>query len=184
MTSRFEIRYTMKTSICLLLLSLCSCGTGNDTGDKRTRGTKIIFPNNLILLTDEQEDALSRFNRSKARIIHYLDVDCSTCLGELRRWRLLLKRNPIYENVSIIFIAKGSAVDQFKFFVEENDFPFAVYFDGEDAFVEINNLGDLRTHKCILLDKNENIVVKGSPYESPNMLSMYEESIARLYISD
>lgn len=101
-------------------------------------------------------------------------TDCSTCAITLFDCDSYLKRNKKLNNIKVKFVVSGLETEYYFHQVNDNDFTFSVVYDND--FVSRNRL-ESYSNEVFLLDKDNRIILIGSPFDNPVLDRFYKVKI-------
>lgn len=171
--------------ILFFALFLCFCGRSDKQNKirkiiKQRSGQAIIIPENIYVAPIYDSTLLSEnptdYNYT---LINYTEGDCGECIAELYKWQGFINNNKeMFKNSRMIFIIYSENYFQFEFIIEDVGIALPFYYDSLNQYIAINEINE-NFLKTLLLNKNEQIILIGSPIENPAMEELYRKTINR-----
>jgi hypothetical protein len=154
------------------LVSLLSCGdkdSGHLHAYKGLQELIIKIPDSIKPLNTEK-DLKGYLTEHEQNIIIVLKSDCMNCILELDRWSQWAKAEELIRNSAIVIVI----VNPITYLLEqeianEYNYPFPIYTDPNNDFIEVNGLNLLELERLIILDQDSHIVFLGSPLSFPEL---------------
>ena len=139
-------------------------------------GRTIVLPENLHAYSIA-DSILLKQSEIRFKLITYIDGDCSVCIAELYKWKEFLKINfDNLENVQVMFIINSLNYPYFEYNVEKLDLHLPFYYDSINSYITNNNIEDYELY-TLLLNKENEITLIGSPIDNPSMQGLYKKII-------
>lgn len=167
--------------ICLPILLLFGCNNPSPVMELKSvietnLRRNIILPENLRA-HPIADSILLKQSEIRFKLITYIDGDCSVCIAELYKWNEFLKMNfYILENVQVMFIISSVNYPYFEYNVEKLDLRLPFYYDSINSYITNNNIEDYELY-TLLLNKENEITLIGSPIDNPSMQGLYKKVI-------
>ena len=143
---------------------------------------------NFYLSTIQCVDILSKsdsidckWNHSTNKIVVYYDsINCAPCeLKLLPRWRhMILEMKEYRSYLDFVFIFNTSNKEEIKSVFEEFGFEFLFYCDTNGDFKKCNNIPKNSLYHTFLLNKNNEVVLIGSPIGNSSLWDLYKKTIS------
>ena len=174
----------MKNIGCFfILLALFSC-TGNKLEKqlKKFIGTEIHFPDNLQAYIQGRDTLMHLSHIPMKMVVWYDSIGCASCrIQQMYDWNEIIQyASEISDFFEPIFIFSPKIIDLYNvnIYLRMADFEYPVYIDNRSFFHEINPdiPSDERMH-TFLLDKNNKVVLVGSPLHNEPLWELYKELI-------
>lgn len=132
-------------------------------------------------------DSLSVFDdaefilKNKAKIVTYSDnYSCETCISNwLKIWNMV-SDNKLLDTELVIIIPNNNpnGVQQL---LQKYHLPNKILLDKDNTFLKKNGLENLLArNRTFLLDKKNNIILVGEPFNHPELMDLYSSTITRL----
>ncbi len=169
--------------IVISLFALWSC---KDNNSKLTSGAKEIH--GTIMKLPQLPEAVRNNNHSSTVVVYIDSEGCTPCkLKSIYQWkRLKAEQDKLYAQDSVIsnmvFITEPKEqLEEAKKVVETFYYDANVVYDTTGYFSANNKLpSDARLH-VFLLDKDNEVVLVGSPLLGVDMMKLYTTQISRLH---
>jgi len=105
-------------------------------------------------------------------------MNCPICIQEIYAWESTVKTNKNFHFTNLLFILVGEDNDFTNFhLVDNHKFNFPIFWDKNNDFVKNNNMNFIDFKHTILPDKDNKIVLLGSPINNNKMMKMYNKII-------
>lgn len=174
-------------NILTILIALCcvSCSNKKVTKDlKKIYGKEIKIPENGYGRIADKDTVFNYCNDNLKIVAYYNAKGCTSCrMKELGEWSSVMKE--IHKagggNIDLILIFSiGKEINTLDFYLRQSKLTAPVLCDKEGEFERLNLLpADERLH-YFLLDKNNKVVLVGSPISNPKMWDLYINKITEL----
>lgn len=174
-------------SVFLLFVFVCACSSNNTRLEKAAiyntlvslRNRHIQFPNNLVsCINGVQSPHAYVFGESEYKMVVYTDSSgCTPCKFPTSEWGYYINQLQILSrNINFVFIfQKESAILEEEFRIQGIYWP--IIYDTANLFIQKNNLPTSARFHTFLLDKNEKIILVGSPVKNKKVWQLYKEMI-------
>lgn len=174
----------------LSVLLLAACGKGLHYVDvQHFIGRKVTFPESLAGRLMGQDTLLESLDtvRLPKLIVYYDSRNCNPCkMGELPVWkRYFDQADSLFPQVRcrmLLAVKKDARRLDFEF--RQHRFPYPVYYDETLDFEAANALPFEQEFHVFLLDRDNRVVLAGSPLNNPAMWSLYLQSFGRSPVSE
>jgi len=173
-----------KVSIFIIVLFLCSCKISRKEDIKRIiqewQGREILIPSD-ITFKSLGHDTVSCFLWSKPhKIFTYIDsIGCTSCQLGLLQWSALIdsfRQQQI--DIGFIFAVHSSDFEHFDNEVRLNYFDYPIIYDYHNRFEKLNQFPPA-PYRTFLLDKDNKVILIGSPINNPAMWALYKKIITQ-----
>lgn len=178
------IRYIL---VLAAVLSLFSCK------DKKTEqiseavnafiGKQIIIPEDSLQAKIMGRDTLCMdMLSSPVKILVYVDsTGCSPCKMELAAWSLHLKELEKEKlDIPLIFIVHTQDYSKLEESLKNSYFEYPIFYDRKNVTDRMNDFPKKERLKTFLLDKNNKVVLLGSPANNDKLWELYLNQIRKL----
>lgn len=154
-----------------LLMFLLSCADKNPGHLIKYKGLEEInikIPDSIKPLNSKigLKEYLSKHDQN---IMIVLKSDCMNCIVELDRWSEWAKSEELIRTSSIIIVIVNPMTYLVEQEISKNKYPFPVYADHNNDFIEVNELKFLEIERLLILDQNLHIAFLGSPLTFPEL---------------
>lgn len=137
---------------------------------------EIFFPRDLPKYYQGKIDTTHLQLYNCYKIITYIDASCQICINELLHWEELITKFQKY-NVKFIIIIGNISLETLK--SPENvfyEFKYPLYLDQNETYTRTNNYDPIQTSfKTFLLDRNNRVLLTGSPLMSNDNYLLYKK---------
>ena len=146
---------------------------------KERIGTSVIFPSAIVKAgTDSNLLAISEAVEYKYKLVVYTDGDCGQCISELYKWTEFLNDNTeVFKSVREIFIIYSENFQRFEYLTEKAEIKLPFYYDSTNLYITRNTIYEPML-QSLILDKNNKILIVGSPIENAAMQELYRKVIS------
>lgn len=173
-----------KKIVILIVITLFSCQSSLRKNDikqivQEWQGKEIQIPLGKIEYKVMGRDTSCVELWSKPyKIFTYVDsVGCTSCQLGLSQWKRLIDSCVILSSdVSFIFVVNSSDFESFENFVFAYDFNYPIIYDRHNEFELLNNFPQ-KPYRTFLLDKNNKVILVGSPTDYPEIWNLYLQQI-------
>ena len=118
----------------------------------------------------------------QTKILVYVDSSgCSPCKMELAAWSLRLQEME-KENISVplVFIVHSHDYSALEKSLKNSFFEYPVFYDRHNMADSLNRFPKQDRYKTFLLDKENRVVLVGSPANNDKLWELYKQQIHRL----
>ena len=177
MLNRFKI-------VVFISFIISSCHSQHDKNKKVIRewqGREIITPQKIEYKVFGKDALCPKLLDKPFKILTYVDsIGCSSCKMGLQQWKQLIDSCKIQHiDVSFLFIVHSS---NFRYFTQElliEDFDYPVIYDYENLFDKLNAFPKDPLFHTFLLNKENKVLLIGSPINNPNMWQLYKKTMVQ-----
>lgn len=162
-----------------LLLGIVSCKESIDqevmSAQEAWKGKRLTLNLSEFKKINEEEWVLPEY--SNYSLLHYVNVDCSICVAEMKEWAKYLDDNVNNSHLNILFIASGDHEAFIEHLVTTNeiDFNYPIYFDKYNQFYQDNGIvSDKRFHTFVINNFDE-IEFIGNPLKVDGLSKFLEK---------
>ncbi|MFV0505960.1 MAG: hypothetical protein ACK5L5_04510 [Bacteroidales bacterium] len=153
---------------------------------EKALGKKLNLPDSLGIyapFTNYLENDKSDLLNSEYKIYSRIDASCGTCIGHINSWNELVPEFNKHKVPIILICTSDDDFELIKHFYETGeilDFGYPFFLDKKNEFVQSNSfmLND-KGFETVLTDKNDNILLLGSPIQSKSMHDLYLQEIQK-----
>jgi len=131
-----------------------------------------------MLLKSDGTDC--RLNSAKFKIVVYYDsIGCTPCeLRLLPHWQYMIAEMKAHRSyLDFIFIFNSPNKDEISTVFENYGFELSFYCDTNGDFKKRNRLPNNRFYHTFLLDKNNKVILIGSPIDNSKLWDLYKKKI-------
>ena len=171
--------------LCVFIM-VCSLG-GCTTISSKNADYKIIaswsqkefiLPDSLIFYYFDRDSTEKQFckNLNSIKIIAFINGSCPDCILELNKWYSFIEETKNY-NLKYLFVVYYFDFMQFKSYLSEVHFEEPFILDKKNHIFEINNFPEEKKFHCVLLDRQNKIILIGNPILSQSLKELYLEQI-------
>jgi len=168
-----------------LLLIISSLSLNNQANDEWL-GKKINIPDGKVVCKVLGRDAscVDLWTNSY-KVFTYVDsIGCSSCQMEMWLWKPYIDACKQQNfDVSFIFVVHSSDYERFDSDVLMYEFDFPIFYDYENRFGRANNFMS-SFNRTFLLDKDNRVLLTGSPINNSKLWEQYIEKITHQQATD
>lgn len=141
---------------------------------------EISIPDNAVFKSFGYDTACSHLWSKPYKIFTYIDsIGCTSCQLKLFEWKTLIDSCRLQQiDVGFIFAVHSSNYKQFTGEVRFNDFDHPIIYDDHNRFDKLNHFPPT-PYRTFLLDKNNKVLLIGSPINNPEMWQLYKKIITQ-----
>lgn len=142
----------------------------------------MIFPEKWASRIMGKDTLCGDMLQEKAKILVYVDSSgCSPCKMELAAWSLRLQEME-KENISVplVFIVHSHDYSALEKSLKNSFFEYPVFYDRYNMADSLNRFPKQDRYKTFLLDKENRVVLVGSPANNDKLWELYKQQIHRL----
>lgn len=146
-------------------------------------GKQIVIPAGSLQAKIMGRDTLcSDMLSSPTKILVYVDSSgCSPCKMELAAWSLHLKElEKAKLDIPLIFIVHTRDYSKLEEGLKNSYFNYPVFYDRDNLTDSLNNFPKKERLKTFLLDKDNKVVLVGSPANNDKLWELYLKQISKL----
>lgn len=169
-------------------LFFLACGNSGEIKRdvKLLQSKNILFPSDIEILIKGKDTVINDFMDSQLKLVVYTDsTGCSSCsINQFHRWNNLLSYAEGFNNrlkYYFIFSPKKNDVHSIKFELRTALFDYPVILDSKSEFEKLNpHLPKNKALHTFLLDKDNNVILVGSPLGNPAIEKLFKTMTADL----
>jgi len=169
--------------LLFLCVFLSSCQSQDEL--KKTiiewHGKVIIIPYEMINYKVLGKDVVgSHLWESSFKIFTYIDsVGCTSCQLGLNNWKQMIDSCKIYRlDIAFLFVVHSTDYDLFTYELLLSRFDYPVIYDYQNNFDKLNHFPK-EPYRTFLLDKNNTVLLIGSPIKNKKIWELYKEVITQ-----
>ncbi|MCH7412816.1 hypothetical protein MM213_04910 [Belliella sp. R4-6] len=171
----------MKSAFIVLftILSIFSCSTNEEKIQSLSSNYMKQFP----LMKDtaikhfyeiEKVKGINEINSETGyKVIKLITTECAACFLEMEDWSSFISSKKLNSELEIYFIATGKRNDYFDHVMKNYNYPFTIYIDEKNSFIDLNNL-NFYSRETFLLDSENKISLIGSPVANELVYDLYQ----------
>lgn len=147
---------------------------------EKWNGKELFFPKNVSCMSMDKKVMCISSNLPSYKILVYTDsIGCMGCKSQLYKWNGLIKEieNEMGDLVSFLFYFQPKSVEDIQTLFRENKFSYPSYIDTNNELNRLNNFPTDSRFQTFLLDKDNKVILIGSPVNSPQMWNLYKQMI-------
>ena len=168
--------------LCILLFQSCTSKSVRDKAAFISR----YYAKTIILPDFEPENVgfsginIRNGSEPASTIVVYTDGDCGKCIIDLLLWQdFIEKHRDKLVSTTILFIAHSWHYPSFERQLAKAGVTLPQLFDGENEYIDLNDLHHTLLH-TLLLDSTNSVVLVGSPLNNEKLTELYFREIKRL----
>lgn len=172
---------TIITIICLcLLITACNNKKRRLTKlVKEWQGKEILFPENPELKLYGRDTLCPELFSREYKILNYIDTNgCTECRLKLFDWQMLKEEaDSLNLDVSLVFVAWVHNYKQLEDIQKLNRFDTPILYDRTGQADSLNHFPAVPGFQTFLLDKDNRVVLIGSPLNNETLWNLYKKTI-------
>jgi hypothetical protein len=146
----------------------------------------MALPKTATWIIQERDTTVTLSDRPKI-VAYYNANGCTPCrMNDLYSWNDILKETSDEDsliNADFVFIFKSDPQnEEFRQNLISKEFHYPVLCDDEGEFEENNVLPKNELYHVFLLDRDDKIILAGSPIYNPKLWELYKNKIASMAI--
>ena len=168
----------------MIYIILFSCSYLESKEDARTIVKKWL--NQEITLLDSinttSQDSLWQFMLKKEfKILTVRDTNiCTECILKLYDWGKLIREiDTISQNTSFLFVVHAKDYDIVNSWIKKNKFSYPIFYDYTNKMNILNKFPKNPQYQTFLLDKDNKILLIGSPIGNHHIWNLYKQIIRK-----
>jgi hypothetical protein len=177
------IKYQLKLSgyISFVIYFLASCSSSGKDREivRQWIGKEIILPSSMEYKIMGRDTLCTDLWDKAYKILTYVDsAGCTSCQLGIPQWQQIMnicESNDI--DVSFLFVVHSNNYEDFGYELLLDNFNYPIIYDRQNRFYELNHFLPY-PYRTFLLDKDNKVILIGSPINNPQMLQLYMNNIA------
>ena len=171
----------------LVFLCLVCCKNPDRKNIEKTLseriGTRVILPD--ILLYRSISDSLLPLPERKTKVVIYINGECFACLNDFIDWMEIGDSLTSSGEVDLLFYVKAPNYEAIRKELTDVEFKSPFYIDPLGDILFLNNIQpDSRLLHTFLINRDNEIILIGSPINNPKMMDLYKQEIRHLSQND
>lgn len=169
-------------------LSLWGCREESDarraeTAYRHWQGEKIVFPQGLQARIMGRDTSCADMLEAKAKILVYINsTGCSPCKMELAAWSLRLQEiDTMRHKPALLYVINTNNFRELDLGLKYQGFDYPVFYDVDRQMERLNEKLSGSTVNTFLLDRDNRVVLIGSPAHKDKLWELYKEQVERLF---
>ena len=173
-------------TLCCILLTLCGCNKNEKLKQELNsfQNKEIQMPLKQMVQYHQEEDILEKYQDSiLLKMVVYNDSNaCAACtMRTLHQWNILIRKAQVYQGklkFYFVFAPAKKAFQELIYVIKTSELESTVYVDTLGVFKSINmHLPDNNMLHSFLLDKDNRVVLVGSPLQNDKMEKLFWEAV-------
>jgi len=139
----------------------------------------INFPEFLIDAKTGEKVEMSTILEGKVKLLNFMNTGCYKCIENLPDWDVYVNEYKDQDSLEFVFIALAPTRKYLKYMlIRQKELHFRVFYDSLNSIGKLNKITEI--HATMLLDKNNNVVLGGSPILHKRLMTLYFEKIQNM----
>lgn len=165
--------------IFFVFLSVFSC----TTNEEKIQSLSLNYMKQFPLLKDTEIRHFTEIEKIKGineinskngyKVIKLITTECAACFLEMEDWTSFITSKKLNSELEIYFIAVGKRNDYFDHVMKNYNYPFTIYIDEKNSFVDLNNL-NFYSRETFLLNSENKVSLIGSPVANELVYDLYQ----------
>lgn len=181
-----DCKYQNTLSLLSVLLCFCFIFTGCDNRKKQLthlveewQGKEIRFPANPEMKLYGRDTLCPELFSREYKILNYIDTNgCTECRLKLFEWQLMKdEADSLNLDVSFIFVAWVKDYKHLESIQKINRFDTPILYDRHGQTDSLNHFPARPGFQTFLLDKDNRVVLIGSPVSNEALWQLYKKTI-------
>lgn len=170
----------------LFLLALFICGGCKNQRKEEIKneivsriGSRVILPDSLQYRS--LMDSIVPIPEKSIKIVTFINGECFQCLNSFIEWKDAMHEFQSFNEISILFYVKTQDFKSLKKPLADIEFLHPFFIDPRSDILYLNHIPEnQRLAHTFLLNKNNEIVLMGSPVNHPKLWELYKQQIREL----
>ena len=113
------------------------------------------------------------------KILVYVDsIGCTPCRLQLPEWKALLEEmKPVHDRVSVLFVFQPQNIEELDMLFLRYGVRTPYFQDEDEKFKKVNSFPGDMSSQVFLLDKDNRVVLVGSPIGNTKLWQLYRKQI-------
>ena len=143
------------------------------------QGKEILFPSNPELKLYGRDTVCPELFSREYKILNFIDTNgCTECRLKLFDWQMLKEEiDSLNLNVSLVFVAWVKNYKQLEDIQKLNRFNTPLLYDRTGQADSLNHFPIVPGFQTFLLDKNNRVLLIGSPLGNETLWNLYKKTI-------
>lgn len=167
--------------LCLLLLATACNNKKRQLTQlvEEWQGKEILFPNNPELKLYGRDTVCPELFSREYKILNFIDTNgCTECRLKLFDWQMLKEEiDSLNLDVSLVFVAWVKNYKQLEGIQKLNRFNTPLLYDRTGQADSLNHFPIVPGFQTFLLDKNNRVLLIGSPLGNETLWNLYKKTI-------
>ena len=184
-------RFTRFILILFAFLSIPSCTHKQFVKNAaKIMGQQITLPTDMNTTWQGRDTVLTGYLEAPIKLIAWYDsLGCASCrVGKMSDWdNIVAYADSLSQWFSVIFLftPKEEHLQRMKLALQTDKFDYPVFIDRHATFIKQNpNIPKHPQLHSFLLDKNNKVVIVGSPLYNPGLWGLYKRTIQKMIEND
>ena len=151
---------------------------------------QITFSSDFSIIYNGKDTTLTGFTEAPIKMVVWYDsLGCSSCeVSKMYVWKDIVSyADSLSQWFSIVYLytPKKESLRNVIWFLQADRFNYPIFIDQNSTFVKLNpKLPKNRQLHTFLLDKNNKVVMVGSPLYNPTLWELYKRTIQKMIAND
>jgi hypothetical protein len=143
-------------------------------------GEEIILPSDMEYKITGRDTLCPELWNKSYKFLTYVDsAGCTSCQLGIPQWQQIMDIcQSNHFDVSFLFVVYSLNYENFEYELLLDNFDCPIIYDRRNRFDELNHFPPF-PYRTFLLDKDNKIILIGSPINNPQMLELYMKTIAQ-----
>lgn len=147
---------------------------------KRWQGKTINLPTRINWKVMGKDTICPELLNSPYKILVYIDsIGCTPCKFQTSKWQILIDTCQQSQlNNSFLFVIHSTNYNELNIDFLIQNFSYPVIYDSKNDFYKLNHFPK-EPYQIFLLDKDNKVILIGSPINNPKMWKLYKKIISQ-----
>ncbi len=165
-----------------IIIALISCNSHRNEAKrivKKWIGKEIILPGHDITYKTMGRDTVCLGIWEKPhKIFVYIDsIGCTSCRLGLSQWMEIIDSSRlVYPDLGFLFVVHSNNYRKFEQELRDAEFTYPIIYDYRNDFYKLNQFPP-DPYRTFLLDRNNKILLIGSPVRNPKIWELYQRAL-------
>ncbi|MDR3094340.1 MAG: hypothetical protein LBU62_06860, partial [Bacteroidales bacterium] len=141
------------------------------------QGTEMTVPP-LTAINWNGLDSCNLYDRYDYKMVYHINGDCHACVDHLPKIDSLYQTVKTSNTTLLIYVFSGDYA-HFENLVERINIKIPFIYDKQNLFYSQNKLSIDPLYHCFLLDKDNKVLLVGSPISNPKMWALYKQRMTQ-----
>lgn len=144
------------------------------------QGKEIVFPDNLVFTSFGTDTVNYKIPHTDHKVLIYVDsIGCTSCKLQLKQWKKMIHYTDSItgKQLPYLFFFHSKDYKEILYSLKQDQFDLPVCFDINDQLNKLNQFPADITFQTFLLDKENKVVMIGSPIHNLAVKELYIKQI-------
>jgi hypothetical protein len=169
-----------KITAIIICCLVASCSSSKD--DKKAvalwQGKEMLYPQQVEYKAMARDTSISC--DYSYTILTYIDsIGCTGCQLNIPAWKQMIDSlTALQLDAHVLFVVHSNDYEYFELMLKIYNFTYPIAYDYHNTFDKLNHFPPA-PYRTFLLDKDNNVLLVGSPVNNPAMWALYKKMITQ-----